>query len=132
MNPVSLVRQPNQSVFDNPTPLPVQPFNSGFLNYSIDALGSFVKENTPAHRGDIVADIFAAMDERSLTDDTLLVARWLKEHTPDAYDNDDLDDENKVGESWVVRRVRFHQLSAVVIMIDDPEFAMDFAPAKTP
>ncbi|KAI9725496.1 MAG: hypothetical protein M1828_003167 [Chrysothrix sp. TS-e1954] len=123
-NSISLVRNPDQRLFDDPTPVPVEPFHSGFLGYSIEDLGNYVNTHLLKPQGGVTPGTFAVLDERSMDDDTLVVARWTERFTDYALDHSEFTDEHKTFEGWKVRRINFHQANPIIGMLTiDERFA---------
>lgn len=110
LNRFSLVRDPNQETLDDPTKAPVADFSSGFVGWSIDAIGTYFKERCkkefPNGRGTHKwsTTVFAVLDERSVQDKTAILATWWAT-LPENYEEDPDNVEFDYG--WHIRRVRF-------------------------
>ncbi|KAI9728689.1 MAG: hypothetical protein M1828_002795 [Chrysothrix sp. TS-e1954] len=120
LNCVSLVQHPDQREFECPTTLPIPRFDSGFIDWSIEDLGAFVKTHMPTYAagGNLIPDIFLVLDERSTREDTLILARWCEKWSEYAREYDEWTKDQLIFEGWVAHRVKFRQAWTVVAVLD--------------
>lgn len=122
-NVFSLVRTPDQATLDDPTNAPVEEFSSGFVGWTIDAIGTYFNQRCErefpngegTHKWSTMT--FTILDERSLTDKTVTIATWWAT-VPEEFkeDIDHFDDHATYG--WHTVRVKFPEASHVAAAMD--------------
>lgn len=121
---LSLVRDPSQPSFDpRCTTLPVEPFETGFLNYSREQIRDYLAERLPTEiKGSfLTSGFYAILDERSALDNTVVFGgsfSTLRDRDPETMTFEEIDEWDLECEQnpdapddiWREFRVRFEEL----------------------
>jgi hypothetical protein len=103
---------------------PVSNFESGFINASLDEIGTFFRARCEQHFGpypkgsrEMSHKTFEVLDERSLRDKTTVIAKWWFKNSAEEREADGADEMY-----WKALRVPWFAVAHVVEAIDEASF----------
>jgi hypothetical protein len=119
-----LVRSPQQQHLDKGEEkegisVPVRPFQSGYVNASMEQLRGDLTRRVPETRGFLSSRMFAVLDQRSAQDKTVLISRLVTTWPDDVDDEDPVALEASKIETWKVWRVGFLAAANMVSMCEE-------------
>lgn len=119
------MRSPQQQQLDKAeekegTSAPVQPFESGYVNASMEQLRGDLARRVPETRGGFLSSrTFAVLDQRSVQDETVLISRRVTTWPDDIDDEDPVALEASKIDTWKEWRVGFLAAANMVSMCEE-------------